>query len=203
MNAGLTRFSPTIPANGTITIDCSGTFIRFYSNTGNFNFSIDGAPMNVGFSSLGIPIPPITMPGGNAIVQRFRAVILQDTSGSANTVQFITSEIPIDYTPAIFTNFYKNAPTYSKSSGALSLADGGFVAYSGVDTGGNTRKLFVASNLSAAGGQLLHIGDSSGNRGIIIPGQQSIALETSGALRLINTTGSGATNYQVHELFYV
>jgi hypothetical protein len=204
MNLAIQVKSYTIPANGTINVDASGTFVRFYANTGKFNFSIDGGPFNTGLSSLGIPVPQEFTPQGMAMpIRPFRQIILQDLSGAANTISFIVANGALDYTPVQPTTFVKNAPTYPKATGIIALGDGLTANFSGVDTGGNIRKQIVVSNHNGSGGASLYLDDASSIKGILIPAQQSVTIETSGSVYVHNTAGSGASNYSAFETFYV
>lgn len=194
----------TVAAGGTVRIDVTGSNVLFVSNTGNFNFSLDGNAFQAGFSILGVDVSRDISTLGSVtpapgVAPQFNAILLQDTSGAANTITFIVSNYPVTFINPNATYFQKNSPTYTKASGTLTVADGALTAaFTGVDAG-HTRKLITISNLSANN---IYATDAAGNAGVLIPTSQSIALETSGSIKVLNTAGSGASNYSVMEIFY-
>lgn len=194
----------TLLPNQLTEISVTGSNLLFTSNTGNFNFSLDGFAFQAGFSILGVDVSrePSTLgsvtpaPG---VAPQFKTLILQDTSGVANTITFIVSNYPVTFINPNATYFQKNSPTYTKASGTLAVADGALTApFTGVDAG-HIRKLITISNQSANN---IFATDSVGNPGVLIPTSQSIALETNGSIRIQNSAGAGASNYSVMEIFY-
>jgi hypothetical protein len=195
----------TLVSGQNVAVAVSGTFLMFVSNQGTFDFSLDGGNYQTGFSILGIDVSQnpsslgsVTPVPGTA--PSFKEILLRNTSGAANTITFIVSDYPVTFINPNATNFTKNAPTYCKGSGLVNIADGGNEVFTGVDAGGQIRKLIIVCNASA---NTVYIADASSNIGDVVPAGQSHALEVAGTVKVINIVGSGASSVAVMEVFYV
>jgi len=192
MNPALNTPSVTLAANASVAISVTGSFLLFTSNTGPFKFQVDNGPMTTGLSILGIDLTKFAGQGGQPA--GFTTIILQDTSGAQNTINFITANAAITYINPNATYFQKDAPTFPKGSGVLATDA---VVFSGVGPQGQQRKHFTISNLDA--GTTIHVTDGT-NAGLAVPPGQSRILATSGSLKISNPT---LVNWEVLEVFYV
>lgn len=196
--------SLSIAANAIGTINASGTYLLFVSSTGPFRFSLDGGPWQQGLAILGIDVSKnpdlVGTKNTSLVIPRFNKVIIQDLSGSQNAIAYVVADAPVQYLNPVPTTYTKAAPTYTKASGVLNLADGGVSAvYNGLD-GSKVRKQFAVSNLSVQ--NQFYLCDGAGNIGLVIPALQSITLETNGSFQLKNIAGSGVSYASIIETFY-
>jgi hypothetical protein len=217
MIANVTVKSTTLPANGSVPISQTGSKILFISNTGTFQFSIDGGAYQIGLSvlyldftaglalnlSTGTPIPISQIVG-----TQFKEVLLKDTSGSANTITYYIGDGAASYVNPTPTNFQKDAPTYPRGNGGaggnadLALAASGTDTYNGTDAAtGKTRRYAVIRNTDVA--NIIDLTDSAGNRFTTLKvGDPPYTFIGNGTIKVVNRAASG-TAYQILEQFYL
>jgi hypothetical protein len=198
-----------IAANATVPISITGSTILFISSVGSFQWSLDGGPYQPGLTIMGVDISRgVNLLGSVSkpivVAPQFTEVLLQDTSGAANSVTFIVANYPVTYINPIPTTISKDAPTYSKGSGIIALAGGGTTLYNGVDAvTGKLRKQIIVTNADANNNSI-YVLDVNGNVGLIIPAGQAETLPTGSSYTVKNPNGVALNpGYCVMELFYL
>lgn len=185
-------------------VNAAGTCLTFISNGGAFQFSLDDGPPQDGASILVINLNGLAgalLPSGKTVVEGFSSVTLIDKSGGANTIEFIVSNAPVQFSQLVATGFVKEAPTYTKATGSQVIADGGLEEFTGVDVAtGKSRRTFIVTNMGAI---TLYVLDSSGNQCFpVLADKIPRVMNTSGDAWVSNPPGSGAGAYMVTEIFY-
>jgi hypothetical protein len=210
MIANVTVQSIIIPANQTANLSQTGSKLAFFSNTGTFQFSINGGAFQKGLSILIIDFAAgvivsgqtgknVSTPISNIISAQFNTILLQDTSGSANTVTYYVGDGAVEYINPNATNFIKNAATFPKGYGLTSIADAATQTFSGT-SGGSIRRTFILQNQGAT---TLYITDGTNIGLALAPNSPPLELDCSGALTVLNQTGSGAGSFYCTEIYYV
>ena len=196
MNLNLFQRTANVPANGQARVDLAGTFLLFSSANGSFNFSIDGGPMCAGLVGMGIDTTADPTNRGRL----FSNVIIQDTSGIAQSVSFYVSTAAISFINLLATNVSKDANTFPACTN-LTLGAGAYSsAFSGTNSSGKMRKHFLLSNLDGTN-SLTITASASQTYGIACPAGQSRIVATSGGL-FVYTPGSSSVSASVMEIFY-
>ncbi len=206
MNPALQIKPTAIPANGVVPVDISGSFLLFVSSIGTFNFSIDGGPFQPGLTIMSIDVARmIQTPNSVTPVLPdqtfFKRILLQDTSGAANSVTFIVANAPVEYINPVPTVTAVNAATKSVAWAAHSVPGNSTVQFAGNSGGtGKSRKQIIIHNRDNT--NPITILDAVGNvADVLNTGDPPWTVELSGLIQLQNTQAAAVTVY-VLEIYY-
>jgi len=207
MNVNLKVQTIPVAANGSVRIAQAGTFLSLISSAGSFQFSIDGGSFQDGLTVLSMDfyrdvqaanslLKIASTPGTST--PAFKEIIFKDTSGSANSIQFVIANDPVNYYAPPSIVFIKDAATYTKPTNGT-LAAGAMQTFAGLD-GAKVRKQIVITNEDAA--LVLYVTDNTGaTRGAVIYPQRPWTIALSGSITIKNPNGAGV-NFSVLETFY-
>ena len=209
MNPNIQIKTVVVAANGVTDWDATGSTLLFVSNTGPFNFALDGGNFNPGFSILSIDVSrnPVLLGSVSApalVAPQFNTIKFKDTSGAQNTITFIVANYPVTYANPVPTVVQKDAPTYTKGTVVAALANNATSAvFNGTDVAtGKTRKQFTVTNNDPA--QELQVLDGNGVVFGTVEPKTPWTHESNGSFQLKNASGADLTMApNVGETFYV
>lgn len=207
MNPNIQVITRTVAANGVLPINANGSYLKLVSSTGNFNFSLDGGPMQTGLTIFGIDLGRVPNVTGDIVkaapvAPQFREVLLQDTSGAANTITMIVANYPVDYINALQTVFIQDASTTAKPDAAFTLAAGATHAVTNTNAGKKQKAVIIYNDDLAVTVDVL---DTATNRIItrIPAGSPPVRIEVTSQVTVKNNTGGATTgNIYATPIFY-